>query len=166
LAFNTVDAFIGLKGSPQARRHSMSSKKSISAPAKPLRRKLIQGAGVAAGASTLGLPAISLAQNKPIRVGMPTILSGRVAMLGISSRNAVAIEVEKFNAAGGLNGRPIEMVVRDSKGQPQEAARVARELVNSEGCEILLDAEASSGAFAVNEVARDFASTPTPRPPR
>ena len=134
----------------------MSSNPSISSPAKPLRRKLIQGAGVAAGATTLGLPAISLAQNKPIRIGMPTILSGRVAMLGISSRNAVALEVEKFNAAGGLNGRPIEMVVRDSKGQPQEAARVARELVNSEGCELLLDAEASSGAFAVNEVARDL----------
>ena len=134
----------------------MSSNKTIGSPVKPLRRKLIQGAGVAAGATTLGLPAISLAQNKPIRIGMPTILSGRVAMLGISSRNAVNLEVEKFNAAGGLNGRPIEMVVRDSKGQPQEAARVARELVNSEGCEIILDAEASSGSFAVNEVARDL----------
>lgn len=87
---------------------------------------------------------------------MPTILSGRVAQLGLSSRYAAVLEVERFNAAGGLNGRPIELVVRDSKGQPQEAARVARELVNSEGCEILLDAEASSGAFAVHEVARDL----------
>jgi len=49
--------------------------------------------------SALGFPYISLAQNKPIRIGMPTILSGRVAQLGISSRNAV--EMEKFNAAGG-----------------------------------------------------------------
>ncbi|WP_420913562.1 ABC transporter substrate-binding protein [Bordetella hinzii] len=89
-------------------------------------------------------------------MGMPTILSGRVAQLGLSSRYAAVLEVERFNAAGGLNGRPIELVVRDSKGQPQEAARVARELVNSEGCEILLDAEASSGAFAVHEVARDL----------
>lgn len=122
----------------------------------PDRRKLLQQAGALAGAGALGFPAISLAQNKPIRVGMPTILSGRVAMLGTSSRNAVMIEVDKFNAAGGLNGRKIEMVIRDSKGQPQEAARVARELVNTDGCEILLDAEASSGAFAVHEVARDL----------
>jgi branched-chain amino acid transport system substrate-binding protein len=48
------------------------------------------------------------------------------------------------------------MVIRDSKGQPQEAARVARELVNTDGCELLIDAEASSGAFAVHEVARDL----------
>ena len=120
------------------------------------RRKLLKGAAATAGIAALGLPAISLAQNKPIRIGMPTILSGRVAMLGIASRNAVAMEVEKFNAAGGLNGRMIEMVVRDSKGQPQEAARVARELVTGDGCEIIWDAEASSGAFAIHEVARDL----------
>jgi hypothetical protein len=61
-----------------------------------------------------------------------------------------------IDASGGLAGRMIEMVIRDSKGQPQEAARVARELVNADGCEILIDAEASSGAFAVHEVARDL----------
>ena len=49
----------------------------------PSRRALVQGAG-AAGLATLGVPMISLAQNKPIRIGMPTILSGRVAMLGLS----------------------------------------------------------------------------------
>ena len=48
------------------------------------------------------------------------------------------------------------MVIRDFKGQPQEAARVARELVNTDGCEILIDAAVSSGAFAVHEVARDL----------
>lgn len=131
----------------------MSNGKS---PSRPQRRKLIQGASAAAGLATFGFPAISLAQDKPIRVGMPTILSGRVATLGLSSRNAVLMAVEKFNAAGGLNGRKIEMVIRDSKGQPQEAARIARELVNTDGCEILLDAEASSGGFAVHEVARDL----------
>ena len=119
------------------------------------RRTLLQGA--AAGAmATVAAPMVARAQAKSIKIGMPTILSGRVAQLGNSSRNAAMMEVEKVNAAGGLAGRQIELVVRDSKGQPQEAARVARELVNSDGCEILLDAEASSGAFAVHEVARDL----------
>lgn len=120
------------------------------------RRRILKGAAAAAGVGALGAPWVSRAQARPIKIGMPTILSGRVAQLGTSSRNAVMIEVEKFNAAGGLGGRPIEMVIRDSKGAPQEAARVARELVNSDGCEIILDAEASSGAFAVHEVARDL----------
>src|SRR5260221_4890213 len=109
-----------------------------------------------AGAVTIAAPWVARAQAKTIKIGMPTILSGRVAQLGTSSRNAVMMEIDKINAAGGLAGRQIEMVIRDSKGQPQEAARVARELVNTDGCELLIDAEASSGAFAVHEVARDL----------
>lgn len=120
------------------------------------RRSFIKTTTGAIGLASVGWPALSFAQNNPIRVAMPTILSGRVAQLGTSSRNAVMLEVEKFNAAGGLAGRPIEMVIRDSRGQPQEAARVARELINSDGCDLLLDCEASSGAFAVHEVARDL----------
>src|SRR5689334_19885614 len=108
------------------------------------------------GIITFAAPWVARAQAKTIKIGMPTILSGRVAQLGTSSRNAVLLEVDKVNAAGGLAGRQIEMVIRDSKGQPQEAARVARELVNTDGCELLIDAEASSGAFAVHEVARDL----------
>jgi len=119
------------------------------------RRTLLKGAA----ASTVGMlaaPMVARSENKSIKIGMSTILSGRVAQLGTSSRNAVMMEVDKINAAGGLAGRQIEMVIRDSKGQPQEAARLSRELVNSDGCEILIDAEASSGAFAVHEVARDL----------
>ncbi|KRE05861.1 ABC transporter substrate-binding protein [Bosea sp. Root381] len=110
----------------------------------------------AAAAGTVSMPWVAGAQAKVIKVGLPTILSGRVAQLGTSSRNAALLEVEKVNAAGGLAGRTIELVIRDTKGQPQEAARVARELVNSDGCELLIDAEASTGAFAVHEVARDL----------
>jgi len=120
------------------------------------RRKFIQAAAALSAAAGVGFPYISRAQNKPIRIGMPTILSGRVAQLGISSRNAVGTEVEKFNAAGGLGGRMIEIITRDSKGKPDEAANNTRQLINGEGCEIIIDAEASSGAFAVQEVIREL----------
>src|SRR3954462_9632207 len=85
------------------------------------------------GVASLAAPHVARAQAKTIKIGMPTILSGRVAQLGTSSRNALLMEVEKVNAAGCLAGRTIEMVIRDSKGQPQEAARIARELVNTDG---------------------------------
>lgn len=119
------------------------------------RRTVLKGVA-GCSAAMIAAPHIAGAQAKVLKVGMPTILSGRVAQLGTSSRNGLMLEVEKINAAGGLAGRQIEMVVRDSKGQPQEAARVSRELVNTDGCEILIDAEASSGAFAVQEVAKDL----------
>ena len=111
-------------------------------------------AGGAAG--LLAAPWVARAQANTLHIGMQSILSGPIALLGTSSRNAMMIEQDRINAAGGFLGRPIEFVFRDSKGQPQEAARIARELVNSTGCELLIDAEASSASFAVQEVVRDL----------
>ena len=122
---------------------------------RPSRRQVLASAGGAAVAVT-GFPYVSVAQNKPIKIGMPTILSGRVAQLGVSSRNAAQLEVDKFNAAGGLGGRPIELIVRDSKGKPEEAASVSRAMINTDGCDFLIDAEASGASFAVQEVVRDL----------
>ena len=104
----------------------------------------------------LAAPWVASAQAKTLRIGMQSILSGPIALLGTSSRNSLMMEQDRINAGGGFLGRPIVFVFRDSKGQPQEAARVARELVNSTGCELLIDAEASSGSFAVQEVVRDL----------
>src|SRR6266481_57912 len=47
------------------------------------------------GAVTFATPWVARAQAKTIKVGMPTILSGRVAQLGTSSRNAVMLEADK-----------------------------------------------------------------------
>ena len=120
------------------------------------RRTFIKSAAALSAVSGAGFPFISRAQAKPIKVGVPTILSGRVAQLGISSRNALALEAEKYNAAGGFGGRPIEIIARDSKGKPEEAANNTRQLINSEGCEIIISAESSAGAFAVQEVIREL----------
>jgi branched-chain amino acid transport system substrate-binding protein len=115
---------------------------------------LAASAGVLA--APLATPRIARAQANPIKIGIQSIFSGPIALLGTSSRGGIQPEIDRINAAGGLLGRQIQPIYRDSKGQPQEAARVARELVNTDGCEILLDAEASSGAFAVQEVVRDL----------
>ncbi len=120
------------------------------------RRRLIKAAGASAAVATAGFPAILKAQGGgTIKIGVPTILSGRVALLGTSSVGGLKTVFDKVNAAGGIGGKKIEMVVRDSKGQPQEAAKVTRDLINNDGCQIIIDAEASSGAFAVHEVIRE-----------
>ncbi len=116
------------------------------------RRTVLAGGAV----GLLAAPWVARAQANTLHIGMQSILSGPIALLGTSSRNALLLEQERINASGGFLGRPIEFVFRDSKGQPQEAARVARELVNSTGCELLVDAEASSASFAVQEVVRDL----------
>ena len=119
-------------------------------------RRTVLAAGAASLAAPLSAPWVAKAQANTLKIGMQSILSGPIALLGTSSRNSLMMEQDRINAAGGFLGRQIEFVFRDSKGQPQESARIARELVNSTGCEILVDSEASSGAFAVQEVVRDL----------
>ncbi len=120
------------------------------------RRKVLKGTAAAAATATIGFPYVSLAQNKPIKAGMVTIGSGRGAMVGSASSKGAQLEIEKFNAAGGLKGRPIELIVRDSKGKPDESARIVREFINSDGCEIIFDADSSAAAFAVQEAVKEL----------
>lgn len=50
---------------------------------------------------------------QPIRIGLIAGLSDRGSDFGESVRNGVILAVEEQNAAGGINGRPIELIVRD-----------------------------------------------------
>lgn len=119
------------------------------------RRSFIAATGATVALGSLSTPAILRAQGATIKIGMPTILSGRVAILGETASVGANMAVEAFNAAGGIDGRMVELIIRDSKGNPDEAAKVTRELMNSDGCELILNAEASGGTFAVHEVMRD-----------
>lgn len=58
---------------------------------------------------------------EPVRIGFLGGLSGRVADLGESGRNGALFAVEEANAAGGIGGRPIEIVVRDDAQSPATA---------------------------------------------
>ena len=73
------------------------------------RRTLLAGAA----AGVLAAPHVSRGQGKePIKIGMPTVLSGRFTVVGDSARGAAGLAIDAFNAAGGLDGRMIELVAR------------------------------------------------------
>ena len=120
------------------------------------RRQLLQSSALLGAGAALGFPSLLRAQTKQtIKIGIPTILSGRLAQLGISTGNAAKMEADAFNASGGLNGRMIELVLSDSKGRPEESSRLTREMINGDKCDVILDCDASSGAFALQEVVRE-----------
>ena len=123
---------------------------------KSARRQFLQSSAALGAGTALGFPSLLRAQTKQaIKIGIPTITSGRLAQLGISTGNAAKMEADAFNAAGGLNGRMIELVIRDSKGKPEESSRLTREMINGDKCDFILDCDASSGAFALQEVVRE-----------
>lgn len=60
-----------------------------------------------------------------IRIGLSTPLTGSFAENGIGTQIAVDMAVEEINAAGGINGRPVEVVVQDSKSDATQATMIA-----------------------------------------
>ena len=78
------------------------------------------------------------AAQKPIRIGYPVILSGPGALIGEPSLKGAQMFVEEIDAKGGVLGRKIELVVRDTKGNADEAVRVARDLILRENVDFLV----------------------------
>lgn len=69
--------------------------------------------------------------KEPIRVGFVAQLTGVQAELGVQERNGAQLAVEEINAAGGINGRPIELIIRDDLGTPEGAQTADRELIGT-----------------------------------
>ena len=87
-----------------------------------------------AGFSALIAAALLVAgcsKPEPIRIGFVAGISGRVADLGIGGRNAAILAVERRNAAGGIQGRPVELLIRDDQQNPEIAKKVTQELIDA-----------------------------------
>jgi branched-chain amino acid transport system substrate-binding protein len=102
----------------------------------------------------LALPLAAEAQ-KPIKVGFPMILSGPGALFGEPATKGAQMYVDEVNAAGGVLGRKIELLPRDTKGNADEAVRVSRELILKENVDFLVGTLTSAEGPAVSVVAKE-----------
>ena len=87
-------------------------------------------------------------KQEPLRIGFVGGLTGKAADLGAAGRNGVQLAVELRNAAGGINGRTVELVARDDEQNPETAKRVVGELI-SQNIELIIGPMTSSMALAV-----------------
>lgn len=73
----------------------------------------------------------SCRKNEPVRIGFIGGLTGRSGDLGTAGRDGALLAIDVINASGGINGRRIELIVRDDKSNSEEAKRIAKEMVNN-----------------------------------
>lgn len=71
------------------------------------------------------------AEGEPLLIGLEAPMTGDYAYEGQGFEKAVRLRIKQINDAGGVNGRPIELIVEDDKGDPQEASLVADRLVSA-----------------------------------
>ncbi|AKN30570.1 ABC transporter substrate-binding protein [Clostridium carboxidivorans P7] len=69
------------------------------------------------------------ASKKPIIIGFDAQLTGKQSEIGVQERNGVQLAVEKINALGGINGRKIQLMIRDDLGMPEQAKKMDSDLI-------------------------------------
>ncbi|HZH56499.1 ABC transporter substrate-binding protein [Yanghanlia caeni] len=100
-----------------------------------------------------GLAATGARAQGVIRIGELNSYKTQPAFLG-PYRMGMELAVEQINAAGGVNGRKLELVIRDDNSNPGDAVRTAEELVTREKVDLLTGTFLSNIGLAVADFAR------------
>ncbi|KFG69859.1 ABC transporter substrate-binding protein [Microvirga sp. BSC39] len=116
------------------------------------RRMLLKGAAGATALAGLGMPAIVKAQSDVIRIGHLTPITGFLGPLGEFAQMGVQLAAEEINAAGGVLGRKIELVMEDSVN-PQTASAKAERLIERDKVAMIIGEISSASALAIGQVA-------------
>ena len=92
------------------------------------RRDLALGSAGLAAAASLARPAI--AQTDPIRIGWLAALTGPSSAPALGFNRGVLYAAEALNAAGGVKGRKVEIITRDTQGDPTKAVNATQEMIS------------------------------------
>lgn len=92
-------------------------------------------------------------EGEPIIIGAAYPQTGAGAAQGELTVLGHQMAIDEINANGGLLGRPVEMVWRDSKGTPEDATIAARDLITLDGADFFVGGYNSGETLAMSEVA-------------
>lgn len=93
--------------------------------------------------------------GEPIKVGVYLDLSGQTSSFGQSTKNGVEMARDEINAAGGINGRPIQLVIEDEQGEPGKVTTVVTKLLRQDGVVALLGEVASTNSLTAAPKAQE-----------
>lgn len=112
-----------------------------------LTRRQALASAAAVLASTVAKPAI--AAKEPIKVGYLPALTGPSSSTGIGINRGTELAVREINAAGGIDGRQLELIIRDTQSEPTKAVNGAAELAHGEKVSVVFGPVNSGESLAV-----------------
>jgi branched-chain amino acid transport system substrate-binding protein len=106
------------------------------------------------GAAVALWPLAAMAADT-IKIGFPMPLSGPTAVYGVPITKGAEMAIADINAKGGVIGRKLELLPRDSKANADEAVRLAREMIIKDNVDFLSGTLTSAEAPAVSTIAKE-----------
>jgi len=98
-------------------------------------------------------------ERTPIKVGVISELTGPLSFMGIANANVCRMVIEDMNEAGGLLGRPVELIVEDGETDDAAARAAAAKLVHRDKVDLVIGGIYSSTRQAIRREATEKGST-------
>ena len=96
---------------------------------------------------------ISQQANDPYKIGVVLDISGKSSSLGVPERDTIQMLADQINKKGGINGHPVELIVRDTKSNETEAALAIKNLIQQNVLAVI-GASTSGSTMAMVESAQ------------
>jgi branched-chain amino acid transport system substrate-binding protein len=74
----------------------------------------------------------------PYKIGLDFPMSGPLAVYGTNFEPPARLAVGEINAAGGINGRQLELIIEDNQGDPKQAATAATKLLSVDNVDVIV----------------------------
>src|SRR5712691_5297230 len=112
------------------------------------------GAGALAAGLTVGQRAFA-AESGTVKIGTFGPFTGPAAGLGLQAKKGIEFAVAQFNAAGGVNGKRVELISYDDRANRAEAVSVVRKLIENDGVQAIVDGSLSLTSIAAAPVVNE-----------
>ena len=117
-----------------------------------MKRNLLFGAAGLALCMHL-VPMSAVAKSSVVKIGEVNSYKAQPAFLE-PYRKGMELAVQEINDAGGVTGKPLELIIRDDNGNPGDAVRVAEELLSRERVDVLAGSFLSNISLALADFAK------------
>ena len=92
------------------------------------------------------------ADGQPIKLGAFFDLSGSAAFIGTPTKLVAEMAVDKINKAGGINGRPLELVIGDTEGDTVKAVNIAKKFIYKDKVAAIIGPTRTDTGMAVKKI--------------
>lgn len=123
-------------------------------------KKSLKLLGVLAGAALAGTVLAGCGgqqagSSDTIKIGANFEMTGNVANYGQATLDGLNLAIEEINAAGGVNGKKLEVVSADNKSEAAEAVNAATKLISDDNVKVIVGPAVTANVIAESQVATD-----------
>jgi branched-chain amino acid transport system substrate-binding protein len=93
--------------------------------------------------------------KEPIKVGAILAVTGGASFLGAPESKTLEMMVEETNAAGGIDGHPVELIIKDSQASAEKAISFAKQLIEEEQVLAIIGPSTSGESMAIKDICEE-----------